>query len=149
MKPQTPNKPRAPPPQVVTEVIGVFANDGEHVCTRKPLGVADGCVPDAAVAPNGTAALLMPGVSPRAGGRKGAAGRVYLLSFRARVPATGLSCVGLAPVCVARPASRQQAPACEPFSATSTVRVATRCAGVSQSLASALKQQALELQAAP
>jgi hypothetical protein len=116
-------------PQVVINVTGVVANGGENICRRKPLS-GEQCVPDATLLPDASGALLFPGVSPFRLYYRGKPGRVYLLRFRASVPATGLACAGWAPVCVIKQhkdLNGMLPPKCQPFPFANTVRIATTC----------------------
>jgi hypothetical protein len=127
-------------PQAVPTITGIVTNNAERVC-RCSVTSSDNCrcVADASILPGGTGATIMPGVSPRPNGWRGAGGRVYLLRYTANATATGLGCEGFAQVCVIRQRRNLRGappPACQPFTSSVTVRDATRCGNVTTSLAS-------------
>ena len=87
--------------------------------------------------PGGAGVNLMPGVTPKPSGFRGAPGRVYLLRFTGFSVTTGLRCEGFAQACVIRQKKNLRGkppPACVPFSNTVTVRDATACANVTSSV---------------
>ena len=126
------------PPQVFINITGVITNNAERVCRCRPTSTDScKCVADARVLPGGAGVNLMPGVTPKPSGFRGAPGRVYLLRFTGFSVTTGLRCEGFAQACVIRQKKNLRGkppPACVPFSNTVTVRDATACANVTSSV---------------
>jgi hypothetical protein len=120
---------------VVPLITGVITNNAERLC--RCTGTNCGCVADASILPGGTGATIMPGVAPNPNYWRGKPGRVYLMRYQANSTVTGLGCEGFAQVCVIKQKRNLRGrppPQCVPFSATVTVRDATRCGNVTTNI---------------
>lgn len=113
---------------VTPNITGVAANQAERSCLCVNRDCS--CVADATILDGGARLRVLAFGSPFVRARVVArTGRTYLIRYTG-VSETGLTCEGVATVCVHKQPKDlrgQPPPACDPFESTFTVRDATKC----------------------